>query len=256
MTRIGSNYTKFSGRSLRPGTVAPRVVAGVALISISLVSATAVLRSRVAPVGVLVFSHDMDAGAVLSDADVSEAAVAATGDTLDHLVRSEERGSVMGLRLLKPSRAGEPILRSSFAPDSSETPRRLVQLHAARAGSTPDLAPGDSVDVLASFTVGTEAARTVVVASAVKLISVSAPATDGDGIEMSGSGKSLPSALGGQPGILCTVEVAAADLVRLVFASQNAVVSVVRSIPGESVLGREMSGGVSFDSDTSLGQEE
>ena len=255
MTRIGSNYTKFSRRSLRPGTLAPRVVAGVALISISLVSATAVLRSRVAPVGVLVFSHDMDAGAVLSDA-VSEAAVAATGDTLDHLVRSEERGSVMGLRLLKPSRAGEPILRSSFAPDSSETPRRLVQLHAARAGSTPDLAPGDSVDVLASFTVGTEAARTVVVASAVKLISVSAPATDGDGIQMSGSGKSLPSALGGQPGILCTVEVAAADLVRLVFASQNAVVSVVRSIPGESVLGREMSGGVSFDSDTSLGQEE
>lgn len=218
------------------------MVVGLALIVISLISATVVLRSKADSIVVLVFAREINAGARLGEADLAETEVAAPSKTLEQLVRSVDRDSIVGMRLARSVRAGEPVVRSAISPGSS--PTRVVSFPVTRAGSSPDLTAGENVDVLASFAAESGDARTVVIASGVPLVSIS-EAVDGEAV---------PRVPGGGPGVgdpdrvIAAVEVGGPQLVPLVFASQNSVVSLVRSIPGEDLLGWETSALAAYES--------
>ncbi len=235
MTQPNSKYVRSAPHKALAGGITSRVVVGIALIVISVVSASAVLKANHGSVEVLVFLREIDAGAVLSESDVAEAGVAAPSKTLEQLVPVAERQSIVGMRLTRQVRAGEPVVRSSL---SSRAPEgRVVSIPVSRAGSTPNLAPGESVDVVASFAPQSEEARTVVVASSLQLISLSdAPVTEAE------VPTADPMASQSSPErILASVAASGPEVVKLVFASQNGSISLVRSVPGENLSGYETS---------------
>jgi Flp pilus assembly protein CpaB len=241
MTQPNAKYMGIEGRrgflsGLTP-KLAPRLIVGVALISISLISATAVWRAGSRPTPVLVFARAIDAGARLSTDDLGEVQVATSTSTLEHFVRSVDRESILGMRLVRSVGAGEPVVRSAISPDPPSA--RVVTLPVAPAGSTPDLAVGDLVDVVASFAAESEDARTVVVAAGVYLVSISSTAGAFAGPTTAQAPPGVGSADGDR--VIAAVQVRGPEVVPLVFASQNGVLSLVRSIPGENLAGQETS---------------
>ncbi len=243
MAQVKPRYMGIPSAEARPSGSVSRVAVGAALIAISLIAATAVLRSRATPVSVLVFGKDLEAGSTIADSDLAEVEVVADSDTLSHLVRASERGRVVGGRLLRSVRVGEPLLASSYSETGPSG--RVVTLPIVRAGTTPGLVAGEQVDVLATFAPESEDARTVVVASGISLVSISV-AQDGGvtGISPGRGGPAAASGPGDTAGMaFATVEASDEELVPLVFASQNALVALVRSVPGQNTLGRRTDAG-------------
>ncbi len=238
MAQVKPRYVGIPRVEARPTGYVSRVAVGAALIAISLIAATAVLRSRATPVSVLVFGKDLEAGSTIADTDLAEVEVVADPDTLSHLVRAAEKGRVVGGKLLRSVRVGEPLLASSYSETGPSG--RVVTLPIVRAGTSPGLAAGEQVDVLATFAPESEDARTVVVASGVSLVSIS-PAQEAGGADVS-AGRAGPAAASGPVDsagtALATVLASDEELVPLVFASQNALVALVRSVPGQNTLGR------------------
>lgn len=198
---------------LRLPTVDLRVVTGVLLVAISIIGG---LRLTAAPApGTVVYAAaaDLDAGHVLTRADLTRVEIRGPGSVTRTLERAAG-GLPVGRVLRTPLRVGAPIPLDALGdvePPGRELTVPVTPEHALGGA----LRSGDRVDVLASFDKGTDAARTLTVARDAAVRSV----TRADG-------------LFGQPeGAITavTVTVVPDAAVALAFAARNGELDIVRT---------------------------
>lgn len=150
-------------RRLRMPSVDARVVGGVVLVAISIVGGLRLTRAPEPATRVYVAAADLDAGHVLSSADLTVAEVRGTPSLLGGLARSGPAGPPIGRALRVPLREGAAV--SVDALGAAVAAGREITIPV-----TPDHAlggevrAGDRVDLFATFDKGTDAARTMTVA--------------------------------------------------------------------------------------------
>lgn len=211
MSAVHPAVHRLSG--VRMPVVDLRIVTGVLLVAVSIVGGLRLTADPAPATAVYAAATDLDAGHVLTRADLT--AVELRGP--ESLTRTLERvaaGPPVGRVLRAPVRVGAPIPLDALG--AAEPPGRELTVPV-----TPEhalggaLRAGDRVDVLASFDKGTDAARTLTVARDAAVRSV----TRADG-------------LFGQPeGAITavTVTVVPDAAVALAFAARNGELDIVRT---------------------------
>jgi Flp pilus assembly protein CpaB len=190
-----------------------RVVAGVALVAVSVIGGLRLSSGPAATTRVYVAATDLDAGHVLTRADLAAVGVRGPASVTRTLERVEA-GAPVGHVLRTPLRAGAPVPTDALG--AAEPPGRDLTVPV-----TPEHAlggavrAGDRVDVLATFDKGTDAARTLTVARDATVRQV----TRADGL--------FGQHEGAVTAVTVTVDPDAA--VALAFAARNGDLDIVRS---------------------------
>ena len=149
-------------RRLRRPAIDVRVIAGIVLVAVSVVGGLRMTRGPAPGTPVFVAATDLDAGHVLTRADLSEVEVRAPGSVVAGLERTEG-GPPVGRVLRTPVRAGAAISLDALGgaiPAGRDVTIPVTPEHAL-GGS---IRPGDRVDVYATFDKGTDVARTLTMA--------------------------------------------------------------------------------------------
>lgn len=199
-------------RAGRPEWVNARTLLGLVLFAAAFLGGRQVLREADTTVPVWVAARDLPSGAELTDSDLEIVRVDLPGGLLDSYVGTSV--SLDGAGLIRPVSAGELIPAAwttpagrSGAGDAITVP---VSPEHALGG---ELAPGDRIDVYASFDAGDARARTLLVARGVEVLDV---VTAGGLV------------VGEDAVVGITVAVDGTDAGRLAFAVRNAEIDVVR----------------------------
>ncbi len=153
----------LSRRRLRVPAIDSRVVAGVVLIAVSIIGGLRLAGDPAPMTRVYVAASDLEAGHVVSGSDVSVRELRGDPATLDGLSRAGH-GVPIGrvLRTALPAGSVVPVAALGGAiPGGRDITIPVTPEHALGG----DVRDGDRVDVLATFDKGTDAARTVMVAS-------------------------------------------------------------------------------------------
>lgn len=206
-----------------------RIVTGVLLVAISIVGGLRLAAPSAPGTAVYAAASDLDAGHVLTRADLTPVDLRGPAS----LTRTLERvagGPPVGRVLRTSVRAGAPIPLDALGdvePPGRELTVPVTPEHALGGA----LRAGDRVDVLASFDKGTDAARTLTVARDASVRSV----TRADGL------------FGQQEGAITavTVTVVPDSAVALAFAARNGELDIVRSRGGTELRPRAR-----FDADS------
>jgi Flp pilus assembly protein CpaB len=216
-------------RAGRPQWVNARTLLGLVLFAAAFLGGRQVLREGDTTVPIWVASRDLSSGAELGVENLEIARVDLPGGLLDSYVGASV--SLDGARLTRPVSEGELIpaaWTAHLAPGS--TPNALTVPVTPEHAVGGDLAPGDRIDVYASFDVGDVRARTMVVARGVEVLDV---ITAGGLV------------VGEEAVVGITVAVDATDVGRLAFAIRNGEIDVVRvegadhGNPGDTTIGFE-----------------
>lgn len=193
-----------------------RLVVGILLVAVSIVAGLRLSARTDHSVSVLAATRSLAPGHVLSAQDLRPARVASDVGALRGFV-STAAASPVGRTVRAPIAAGALVPRTalaSTAPRGRDVTIPISSEHALGGA----LAAGDRVDVLATFDKGTEAARTLTVATGARVVDV----VRSDGL--------FGQKEGGLTAL--TLAVAPDDAVYVVFASRNGEVDVVRAATG------------------------
>lgn len=235
LARKDHDYVSSGRPKARRNMGMARVVAASCLLALGAFLAWKGAVASTAERSVLVVTTDLPPGDTL---DAAELAVVESGDLGglgSSLVDVSEKDALVGVKLRRWKSAGEPLLRGDLGSHGTESSRRLLEVSVSSQGSTPNLEPGELVDVLATFDKESDVARTVVVASGVKLLGY-LPSQVSDGRESVEGGAALASeGLSSGRSSTALLEARAENLLDLVYAAQNGVVSLVRAVPGEDL---------------------
>jgi Flp pilus assembly protein CpaB len=129
--------------------VVPLVLAGLGLVLV-VAGWTPSPHAAVplASVPVVVAAHDVDAGAVLTAADLSVVRVGTDGSTLDAL---RDTAQAIGRRVRVALTRGSPLTGSLLiSPIPLQAGHRLVTVHLDSADAPGGVQPGDTADVVAA----------------------------------------------------------------------------------------------------------
>ena len=171
---------RASGRTRSPAGMARRLaqplpLIGVALLVVAVVGyATVAAGSRSRSSEVVVAAHYLPAGSRLSAHDLRLVKLSAAQGLLGQLVPSSGEASLVGRRLAVPVLAGLPVSRASVAAPGGGPAAFTLTVPALHAVGG-NLAVGDRVSVLATFTSSTGAATARVVARDLVVLSVGQP---------------------------------------------------------------------------------
>jgi len=190
-----------------------RIVAGVVLVAISIVGGLRLTQAPPPMTRVYVAASDLDAGHVLTRADLTVDQVRGSDTFIANLERVGH-GAPLGRALRVPLRSGAPVSIDGLGaavPPGREITVPVTPEHALGGA----VRPGDRIDVFASFDKGTDAARTVTVARAATVRSV----TRSDGL------------FGQHAGALTAITVAVEPdaAIALAFAARNGELDLVRT---------------------------
>jgi len=180
---------RAGGRSGSPSALARRLaqplpLIGVALLAVSAVGYIAVAaRSRTHSSEVVVAAHNLPAGTRLTTRDLRLVKLSAGQELLRQLVPATNETALVGRRLATPVLAGLPVARESVAQPGGG-PAAFTLTVAAMHALGGNLAIGDRVSVLATFTSATGAASARVIARHLVVLSVGQPPA---GIDQSSS---------------------------------------------------------------------
>jgi Flp pilus assembly protein CpaB len=153
----------------------PLPLIGVALLVVAVVGYAAVAAgSRSRSSEVVVAAHYLPAGTRLSTRDLRLVKLSAGQSLLGQLVPASGEGSLVGRRLAVPVLAGLPLSRASVAAVGGGPGAFTLTVPALHALGG-NLAVGDRVSVLATFTSSTGAATARVVARDLVVLSVGQP---------------------------------------------------------------------------------
>ncbi len=165
-----------SGMPLSLGARARRIAkplpaAGVVLSLIALLGYLGVYAASTKRTPVLVATHALSAGTVISESDVRTAKLAGEGSVLASLVPAGERSQVVGQRLSSTVPAGVPLPAGALA--GRGTPASVLTLAVPEFDVTAEnLQPGDRITILATYGAGSGAASTRPVARNLEVLSV------------------------------------------------------------------------------------
>jgi Flp pilus assembly protein CpaB len=172
--RIRTRGDQGGGQPRRPRQhrlLQPLPLAAVLLILLALIGYWSVYSRTTRRTQVLVAAHALPAGRVLRASDLTHTGLAGSSQALATFLPASEQGLLVGRSLKEPVAAGAPIpaaaLTSARGGADSMTLAVLVQ-HALGG----QLAPGDRVTVLATYTSATGQAQTRAVARNLEVISV------------------------------------------------------------------------------------
>jgi Flp pilus assembly protein CpaB len=161
-----------STRSRHPHRLAqPLPLAAVLLILLALIGYWSVYNQTTQRAQVLVAAHALPAGRVLRSSDFARSGLAASKQVLATFVPASEQNLLVGRALKAPVSAGAPIPAAALAGarGAGDSLTLAVPAMHALAGQ---LAPGDRVTVLATYTSGNGQAQTRAVARNLEVIAV------------------------------------------------------------------------------------
>jgi Flp pilus assembly protein CpaB len=149
----------------------PLPLAALLLILLALIGYWSVYSRTTDRTQVLVAAHALPAGRVLRASDLAHSGLAGSGQMLATFLPASEQGLLVGRSLKQPVAAGAPIPAAALAnargADDSIT--LAVPVQHALGGQ---LAPGDRVTVLATYTSATGHAQTRAIARNLEVLSV------------------------------------------------------------------------------------
>jgi Flp pilus assembly protein CpaB len=192
-----------------------RLVVGLLLVALSVIGGLRLAATADHTVLVLSAARDLPADHVLVAGDMTTTRIQASDKVLDGLVRATA-GTAPTDRVLRfPLTEGDLVAGAALgrvAREGREITVPIAPEHALGGA----LEPGDRVDVLGSFDKGTEAAKTLTVASGAQVVAV----VHADGL------------FGQREGELAalTISVPPRDVVFVAFAIRNGELDVVRSV--------------------------
>ncbi len=159
--------------------LAPLPLAGIALVLIALIGYLAVYAATSKRTPVLLATHTLPAGTVLSASDVRTGQLDGEASVLAALIPSRESRQVIGQRLSSAVPGGAPVPAGALA--SGQSSGSALVLSAPEfdvAGAK--LQPGDRVTVLATFGAGSGQATTHAVARNLEILSVGEAGANAD----------------------------------------------------------------------------
>jgi Flp pilus assembly protein CpaB len=159
--------------------LAPLPLAGIALIILALILDLGVLAAGSKRTPVLLATHALPAGTVLSSSDVRTGQLAGEASVLATLVPQREHSQVIGQRLSSAVPAGAPLPAGALA--GSQAKSSALVLSAPEFDVTgAQLQAGDRVTVLATFGAGSGQVSTRAVARGLEVLSVGEAGANAD----------------------------------------------------------------------------
>jgi Flp pilus assembly protein CpaB len=149
----------------------PLPLAAVLLILLALIGYWSVYSRTTRRTQVLVAAHALPAGRVLRASDLTHSGLAASSQLLATLMPASEQSLLVGRSLKEPVAAGAPIPAAALASarGGTDSMTLAVPVQHALGGQ---LAPGDRVTVLATYTSATGQAQTRSIARNLEVLSV------------------------------------------------------------------------------------
>jgi Flp pilus assembly protein CpaB len=149
----------------------PLPLVALLLILLALIGYWSVYSRTTHRTQVLVAAHALPAGAVLRAADLARSGLAGSSQVLASFLPASEQGLLVGRSLKEPVAAGAPIPAAALASARSgaDSMTLAVPVQHALGGQ---LAPGDRVTVLATYTSATGQAQTRAIARNLRVLSV------------------------------------------------------------------------------------
>ncbi len=148
----------------------PLPAAGIALVLIALVGYLGVYSASTKRTQVLLATHALSPGTVLTASDVRSGGIAAEASVLAALLPAGERSQAVGQRLSTAVPAGAPLPAGALAGRQAQT--SAFTLAVPEYDLTAGLQAGDRVTVLATFGAGSGQAVTRPIARNVEVLSV------------------------------------------------------------------------------------
>jgi Flp pilus assembly protein CpaB len=149
----------------------PLPLAALLLILLALIGYWSVYSRTTRRTQVLVAAHALPAGRVLRASDLTQSGLAGSSQLLATLMSASEQGLLVGRSLKEPVAAGAPIPAAALARarGGADSMTLAVPVQHALGGQ---LAPGDRVTVLATYTSTTGQAQTRAIARNLEVLSV------------------------------------------------------------------------------------
>jgi Flp pilus assembly protein CpaB len=149
----------------------PLPLAAVLLILLALIGYWSVYSRTTHRTQVLVAAHALPAGKVLRAADLTHSGLAGSSQVLASFLPASEQGLLVGRSLKEPVAPGAPIPASALASarGGTDSMTLAVPVQHALGGQ---LAPGDRVTVLATYTSAAGQAQTRAIARNLEVLSV------------------------------------------------------------------------------------
>jgi Flp pilus assembly protein CpaB len=159
-----------SGESTRRA-LSPLPLVGVALIILALIIDLGVLSASGKRTPVLIATHTLPAGTILSASDLRTGQITAESSLLNALLPAGESQRVIGQRLSSAVPAGTPVPAGALASSQSSSSALVLSVPEFDAIGG-NLQPGDRVTVLATFGAGSGPATTRPVARNLEVLAV------------------------------------------------------------------------------------
>lgn len=235
LARKDLDYVTSGLPKVRKNTARARFVAASCLLALGSFFAWKGAVASSAGRSVLVVTTDLAPGDTLDPAQLAVVEAGDLGGLGSSLLDASEKDAAVGAKLRRWKSAGEPLLRGDLGGHGTESSVRLLEVAVSSQGTTPNLEPGELVDVLATFDKDSDVARTVVVASQVKLLGyIPSRVSDGRDV-LEGDAVLASEGLPSGRSSTALLEARGENLLDLVYAAQNGVVSLVRAVPGENL---------------------
>jgi Flp pilus assembly protein CpaB len=152
--------------------LSPLPLAGIALIILALILDLGVVAGSSKRSPVLLATHALPAGTVLTAGDVRTGQIGGEAQVLAALVPGRESSQVIGQRLSSAVPAGAPVPVGALAGGQSTASSALVLYAPMYDVTGAKLQPGDRVTVLATFNAGSGQASTRAVARNLQVLAV------------------------------------------------------------------------------------
>lgn len=165
-------------RGLR-SLLAPLPAAGIVLVLIALAGYLGVYAASSKRTQVLIATHALPAGTVLSAGDLRAGGIAGEPSVLSTLLPARETSQVIGQRLSSAVPAGAPLSVGALAGRQAGTSAFTIAVPEFDVAGE-SLQPGDRVTVLATFGAGSGAAATRPVARNLEVLAVGEAAANAD----------------------------------------------------------------------------
>lgn len=149
----------------------PLPLAGLLLTFVALVGYLAIYEAGTNRTPVLVATHALPAGTVITEEDVRTAALAGEASVLAALVPERDRSQILGRRLSVGVPAGAPLPAAALAERQAQASEMTLAVPEFDVRGT-DLSAGDRVAVLATYGAGSGSASTRPVARDLEVLSV------------------------------------------------------------------------------------
>jgi Flp pilus assembly protein CpaB len=154
-------------------------LAGIVLVFVALLGYWAVYSASTKRTPVLIATHTLAAGTVLSSGDLRTVELAGDSSVIASIVPERELAQTIGRRLSTALPAGAPLSSGALTTQTTQTSAMTLavpQFDVTGAG----IQAGDSVTVLATFGAGSGQASTKAVARALQVVAVGDASANAD----------------------------------------------------------------------------